>query len=101
LRIVHEDLSILEHLDPVRTPRTNSKEILLPGDGGVLRYREIAKQWEQRGWRIDMVALRRQLGDVAFAIPCPARRESANWVLDTVPLVPAAREASAATERRA
>ena len=98
LKIVNEDLSVLSTLNPVRTPRTNTKEILVPGDGGVLRYRELTRQWEQNGWRIDMQALRAQQGDVAFTIPCPARRESGNWVLDTVPLLPARREAS---EKRA
>jgi hypothetical protein len=63
-----------------------------------LRYRELTRQWEQKGWRIDMQALRAERGDVAFAIPCPARRESGNWVLDPVPLLSARREAS---ERRA
>jgi hypothetical protein len=34
---------------------------------------------------------------VAFAIPSPARRNSGNWVLDPVPLVPANGEAARAT----
>jgi phenylpropionate dioxygenase-like ring-hydroxylating dioxygenase large terminal subunit len=87
LRIVHEDVAILENLNPVRTPETNNKEILLPNDHAVFRYREHLKEWEGRGWRIDMKALREKEGDVAYAIPCPARRESGNWVLDAVPLV--------------
>jgi phenylpropionate dioxygenase-like ring-hydroxylating dioxygenase large terminal subunit len=95
LRIVHEDMAILEHLNPVRTPETNNKEILLPSDYAVFRYREHLKDWENRGWRIDMKALRGKQGDVAFAIPCPARRESGNWVLDAVPLVPGRASATA------
>lgn len=89
LNIVHEDIAILENLNPVRTPETNNKEILVPGDAAVLRYRQHLKEWQARGWRIDMHALRAQQGDVAFAIPSPARRESGNWVLDPVPLMPA------------
>ena len=88
MKIVHEDLSILEKLHPVRTPETNTKEILVPGDYAVVRYRELLKDWEARGWRIDREALRAKQGDVAYAIPSPARRESGNWVLDTVPLMP-------------
>lgn len=88
LKIVHEDIALLENLNPVRTPDTNNKEILLPSDHAVFRYREHCKEWENRGWRIDMKALKAKQGDVAFAIPCPARRESANWVLDSVPLMP-------------
>lgn len=89
LNIVHEDIAILENLNPVRTPETNNKEILVPGDAAVLRYRQHLKEWQARGWRIDMHALRARQGDVAFAIPSPARRESGNWVLDPVPLMPA------------
>jgi len=88
LKIVHEDIALLENLNPVRTPDTNNKEILLPSDHAVFRYREHCKEWENRGWRVDMKALKAKQGDVAFAIPCPARRESANWVLDSVPLLP-------------
>jgi phenylpropionate dioxygenase-like ring-hydroxylating dioxygenase large terminal subunit len=88
LQIVNEDMALLENLNPVRTPDTNNKEILLPSDHAVFRYREHCKEWENRGWRIDMKALKAKQGDVAFAIPCPARRESGNWVLDSVPLMP-------------
>jgi len=88
LKVVHEDIGILENLNPVRTPDTNTKEILVPGDYAVVRYREWLKKWDANGWRIDAKALRAKLGDVAMTIPCPARRESGNWVLDTVPLMP-------------
>ncbi len=37
-------------------------------------------------------------GDVAFAIHCPERRTSGNWVLDPVPLMPRAEEQQAAAE---
>jgi hypothetical protein len=96
LRIVQEDVRILEKLDPVRTPATNTKEIMVPGDTAVVRYREWLKQWDANGWRIDMQALRARQGDTAVAIPCPARRESGNWVLDAVPLMPPPERAAAA-----
>jgi phenylpropionate dioxygenase-like ring-hydroxylating dioxygenase large terminal subunit len=88
LKVVHEDIGVLEKLNPVRTPDTNTKEILVPSDYAVVRYREWLKKWDARGWRVDMKALREKLGDIAMAIPSPARRESGNWVLDTVPLLP-------------
>jgi hypothetical protein len=28
-------------------------------------------------------------GDVAYAIPCPDRHDSKNWVLDSIPLMAA------------
>lgn len=99
LVIAHQDIDVLGELDPIRTPASNTKEILMPADKAVLRYREWMKQWEDKGWRIDQETLRAKRGDVAFAIPCPARRTSGNWVLDTVPLMPA-REAKASAARK-
>ena len=61
-----------------------------------MRYREWLKKWDAKGWRIDTKALRAKQGDVAMAIPCPGRRESGNWVLDTVPLIPPSARPSAA-----
>jgi phenylpropionate dioxygenase-like ring-hydroxylating dioxygenase large terminal subunit len=89
LNAINEDRLILESLYPVRTPETNTREILVPGDQAVLKFREWLGQWETRGWRIDRKVLRDNHGDVAYAIPCPERRTTGNWVLDPVPLVPA------------
>jgi phenylpropionate dioxygenase-like ring-hydroxylating dioxygenase large terminal subunit len=87
LQVVHEDVTVLEGLSPIRTPDTNTKEILVPGDTAVVRYRQHLKEWDARGWRIDYKQLQAKRGDIAFAIPCPARRESGNWVLDSVPVI--------------
>jgi hypothetical protein len=87
LQVVHEDVSVLEGLSPIRTPNTNTKEILVPGDAAVVRYREYLKEWDSKGWRIDFKTLKENTGDIAYAIPCPGRREAGNWVLDVVPLV--------------
>ena len=99
LVIAHQDIDVLGELDPIRTPVSNTKEILMPADKAMLRYREWMKQWEDKGWRIDQDTLRAKRGDVAFAIPCPARRTSGNWVLDPVPLMPA-REAKASAAKK-
>jgi phenylpropionate dioxygenase-like ring-hydroxylating dioxygenase large terminal subunit len=87
LVVAQEDIDILEELDPVRTPESPSEEILVRSDGAVVRYREWLKQWDAKGWRIDLKALREQRGDRAFAIPSPGRRTSKNWVLKTIPLL--------------
>ena len=50
-------------------------------------------RWDARGWKIDTDALQARKGKTAFAIPCPARRNSGNWAIDPVPLVPGARAA--------
>jgi phenylpropionate dioxygenase-like ring-hydroxylating dioxygenase large terminal subunit len=97
LKVANEDIAVLTNLNPVRTPESNTREILLPTDQAVARYREYLRQWEARGWRIDLKKLRADAGDVAYAIPCPGRRETGNWVLETVPLLPG-REPAAASE---
>ncbi|MBT8444315.1 MAG: hypothetical protein KJO13_06190, partial [Gammaproteobacteria bacterium] len=88
LQIVHEDVDILERLTPINTPPTNTKEILVPGDAVIVRYREWLSEWDANGWRIDYRALRDRQREAAFAIPSPGRREGGNWVVDTVPLQP-------------
>jgi len=87
--IAVEDKNVIEQLRPRNTPDTLTKELLLPGDHAVLKYREYLKGWEEKGWRIDLDAMGDNNVDSALTIPSPARRESKSWVLDTVPLVPA------------
>jgi len=87
LMVAHQDIDVLSELNPVRTPNSNTKEILMPADQVIVRYREWLKSWENKGWRIDVSAMKAKRGDVAFAIPCPERRTSGNWVLDPIPLV--------------
>ena len=90
LRVTAEDISILENLSPIRTPETRTSELLNSGDKSVVRYRAFLEDWDARGWRLDFKTLRENEGDVAYAIPCPARRNSGNWVLDSIPMKPAA-----------
>ena len=91
LRVTVEDIAVLEGLYPVRTPETRTKEILIPGDKAIVRYRDCLEGWNARGWRLDSKALQGNHGDVAYAVPCPERRNSGNWVLESAPLMPAAR----------
>ncbi|MGI9308245.1 MAG: Rieske 2Fe-2S domain-containing protein [Gammaproteobacteria bacterium] len=87
MEIAQEDIDLLVNLNPVRTPETLNKELLVPADKPVVRYRELLKEWEARGWRLDLDKIQKQRGNVAMAIPCPARRTSKNWILDSAPLV--------------
>jgi len=87
LAIADEDIRIVEELNPARTPETSTKEILITGDECIGAYRQHLKAWEQRGWRVDMKAMRDTAGDVAYAIPSPERRTSKSWVLEPIPLV--------------
>ena len=96
--VAQEDIDLLEDLDPVRTPESTTEEVLLPTDGAVVSYRKYLRKWRDMGWRIDLEMLRAKRGDKAFAIPCPDRHTSGNWVLSPVPLVSAAKEKKAAAE---
>ena len=78
---------LLETLDPVGTPESTTEEVLVPSDGAVVSYRKFLKQWTDKGWRIDMETQRATRQNRAYAIPCPHRRTSGNWVLNPVPLV--------------
>ena len=71
---------------------------MTPADKNIMRYRKYLKEWEQRGWRIDLASLVAKQGDVAYAIPSPERRTSGNWVMDSVPLMPSAETRKAAAE---
>jgi phenylpropionate dioxygenase-like ring-hydroxylating dioxygenase large terminal subunit len=88
MKVAHEDQKVIEGLWPKNTPDTLTRELMTPGDAAVVKYREHLQQWEDNGWRIDTKKMAEDYGDVAYAIPCPARRESKNWVLETVPLLP-------------
>ncbi|MGI9291584.1 MAG: Rieske 2Fe-2S domain-containing protein [Gammaproteobacteria bacterium] len=88
--VAEEDFVILENLWPIRTPDTMNHELLTEGDLILVKYREHLKEWEKQGWRIDYKKLKAADGDIAYAIPSPARRQEKNWVLDTVPLIPGA-----------
>lgn len=57
------------------------------GDAAIVRYRKYLKGWEKQGWRIDWQTVQQIDGKSAWAIPCPARRKSGNWVLDPIPLI--------------
>ena len=86
-RVADEDQVILENLWPVRTPDTTTKELLTTTDEMIVRYRRDLESWTRRGWRLDTQQLAATHGDIAYAIPCPARRDSGNWILDEVPRV--------------
>ncbi len=93
-----QDRDVLLGVRPKITPRTNTREIFVPADKPIARYREFVKEWESRGWRIDVDEVERNDDKAAYAIPSPARRESKGWVLDAVPLLPASQVRAQAAE---
>ena len=80
-------MRLSRNLWPVGTPETLTKELLTPGDAAVVKYRDFLKSWDEKGWRIDWHTVKNNEENVAYAIPSPARRESGNWILDTIPTV--------------
>lgn len=86
--IAQQDIETLSVVYPTRTP-LNTREVHMPADKAVLGYREWLAKWTAKGWRIDWNAFqeRNRGTETAFAIPSPGRRTSANWVLETVPMI--------------
>jgi phenylpropionate dioxygenase-like ring-hydroxylating dioxygenase large terminal subunit len=87
--IASQDIVVVSKLAPVMTPPSRAKELLMPHDGVLLKYRDKLDSFAAKGWRIDHEAINRARaqGDVVYAIPCPARRETKGWVLDPAPVV--------------
>jgi phenylpropionate dioxygenase-like ring-hydroxylating dioxygenase large terminal subunit len=85
--VADQDKVVIEDLRPVLTPPTNTKEFMVPADKVILMYREKLKEWDARGWRIDVDEVERNRRKVAYAVPSPARREQKGWVLDAIPRV--------------
>ena len=84
-----QDRDVLHAVRPVLTPEKNTTEFFTPSDRSIAMYRDKLHRWESRGWRIDVEAVARDRRRVAYAIPCPARRENKGWVLDPIPMRPA------------
>ena len=86
--IAKQDIVVMNPLAPRLTPPSRSKELMMPADRVILEYRDKLNEFESRGWRIDLAALRRtrEEGCVIHALPSPERRISKSWVLDPVPL---------------
>jgi hypothetical protein len=96
-----QDRAVLYELHPRITPRVNTKELFTPSDYPIGRYRERLKEWEARGWRIDLDQVRERERHTAFAIPSPERRKKKGWVIDPVPLMPATPARAVETDQAA
>jgi phenylpropionate dioxygenase-like ring-hydroxylating dioxygenase large terminal subunit len=100
LEVAQQDINIVTKLDPVKTPPKLTREVMVPADSCIVRYREYLNAWTDKGWRIDTRAWRYELShqEATFTIPSPGRHSEKNWVLQSVPLVPASSEESVPTE---
>jgi phenylpropionate dioxygenase-like ring-hydroxylating dioxygenase large terminal subunit len=94
LFVADEDKEVIEAIDPMIFPESNTKEVFVPADTQIGEYRRYIKDWQARGWRIDSQTVEETRGRVAYAIPSPARREGHNFPLDAVPLVKGSEKAT-------
>lgn len=87
--IAEQDRVVIEKLQPVVTPPSRVRELMMPADRVIGLYRDKLNEWERNGWRIDVEAIRRarERGDTVYAIPSPRRRETKAWVLEATPLI--------------
>ena len=87
--IASQDIKVMNAVLPRQTPPSRAKELMMPADKCILQYRDKLDEFEARGWRIDMMAIKaaQEKGDTIFAIPSPTRRETNAWVLDEAPRV--------------
>lgn len=85
---VEEDRIVVEKLEPAIPSREAIGEFIVPADDVLMAYRQRLKEYEERGWRMDVDELRRNRGRVVYAIPSPRRREEPNdWAVTAVPLL--------------
>jgi len=85
--IAEQDIVVLGAVEPVVTPKDMTHEVMMPADRVIVRYRQLLKEWEAKGWRIDTDKVNATKGQVAYAIPSPARRTTKGWALDSLPVV--------------
>jgi phenylpropionate dioxygenase-like ring-hydroxylating dioxygenase large terminal subunit len=84
-----EDRPVIEGMRPHFSPRDTKSELLLPEDEIMVSYRRHLDEWQAKGWHIDLLGVQENHERKVYTVPCPARREHSNWVMDPVPLIPA------------
>lgn len=100
IKIFEEDAAVIERASPNYLPDSLANELSVKDDKFMSYYRAARRKCiEEKGWKIDVKATREHDGVKVLTIPSPMRREhpDVDWVMDTVPLVPALKDAIAAT----
>ena len=70
--IATQDIDVLTDVNPVRTPVSTTRELLMPADKAIVAYRDWLSKFDELGWRIDWEQFQRRDGrETAFAIPSP------------------------------
>jgi len=85
---VEEDRIVIEKLDPPIPSKEAVGEFIVPADDILMNYRKQRMDWEANGWRMNLEEMEKNRNRVAYAIPCPARREKPDdWAVTSVPLL--------------
>ncbi len=95
-KVFAEDTAIIEQAAPNYLPDNLLNEMSVKDDKFMSSFRAARRKCiEERGWKIDVPAMRALDGQKVLTIPSPMRRKypDIDWVMDTVPLVPALRDA--------
>jgi phenylpropionate dioxygenase-like ring-hydroxylating dioxygenase large terminal subunit len=85
--VMTQDRVVMERVQPFFVPMSPTEEVIVPADRVITRYREWQRDWQAKGWLIDVDALAAAPSTKVYAIPSPARRTTKGWALDLVPLV--------------
>lgn len=94
-KVFAEDTVIVERASPNYLPETLMNEMSVKDDKFMSSFRAARRRLiEQKGWQIDSRGVAEHQGRKVLTIPSPQRRihQDIEWVLDTVPLVPAVAE---------
>lgn len=92
IKIFEQDTRIVEEICPELVPTDLREELSVKSDGLMNHFRFKRREMMERGWALDIDALRGHIdGRRAVVIPSPTRRaeEGRNFVLKTAPLLPA------------
>lgn len=92
-KIFAEDAAVIEKAAPNYLPESLMNELSVQDDKFMSTFRAARRKLiEHKGWQIDSAAVAEHKGRKVLTIPSPQRRlhDDIEWVLDTVPLVPAA-----------
>jgi phenylpropionate dioxygenase-like ring-hydroxylating dioxygenase large terminal subunit len=83
---VEEDRIVVEKLEPAIPSKDTIGEFIIPADDVLMRYRDRLKDYEARGWRLDLAEMAKHEHRMVYAIPSPARREHPDdWAVTEAP----------------
>lgn len=89
LEVFKQDAVIVEAASPYYLPQTLENEMSVKQDQFMSVWREMRRKHIEKGWQIDVEAMRRIGKHKVLNIPSPARRENPHkYMIETVPLVP-------------